>query len=66
MAIPVFERNFSLVETYGADEAFLTGTVGAQTPVAEIDGRKLPLVPGPVTKRIAALYRDLIGRDTRG
>ncbi|MEM6479024.1 MAG: aminotransferase class IV, partial [Pseudomonadota bacterium] len=30
--IPVFERNFSLVETYGADEAFLTGTFGAQTP----------------------------------
>ncbi|MEL6451413.1 MAG: aminotransferase class IV, partial [Pseudomonadota bacterium] len=37
--IPVFERNFSLVDTYGADEAFLTGTFGAQTPVFEIDGR---------------------------
>ena len=39
-AIPVFERNFSLVDTYGADEAFLTGTFGAQTPVGSIDGRK--------------------------
>ena len=38
--IPVFERNFSLVETYGAEEAFLTGTFGGQTPVAEIDGRR--------------------------
>ncbi len=25
-AIPVFEKNFSLYETYSADEAFLTGT----------------------------------------
>lgn len=40
-AIPVFEKNFSLVETYSADEAFLTGTFGAQTPVSEIDGRAI-------------------------
>ena len=39
--VPVFERNFSLVDTYGADEAFLTGTFGAQTPVSEIDGRPI-------------------------
>jgi len=42
--IEVFERNFSLVDTYGADEAFLTGTFGAQTPVGMIDGRKLEVV----------------------
>jgi branched-chain amino acid aminotransferase len=58
--IPVLERNFSLVETYGAEEAFITGTFGAQTPVAQIDGRSLPAVPGPVTLRIRALYRELI------
>jgi branched-subunit amino acid aminotransferase/4-amino-4-deoxychorismate lyase len=39
--IPVFERNYSLVDTYGADEAFLTGTFGAQTAVSEIDGRQI-------------------------
>jgi branched-chain amino acid aminotransferase len=39
--IPVFERNFSLVDTYSADEAFLTGTFGAQTPVGSIDGRQI-------------------------
>jgi branched-chain amino acid aminotransferase len=42
--IPVFERNYSLVDTYGADEAFLTGTFGAQTPVGEIDGRQIGVV----------------------
>jgi len=35
--IPVFEKNYSLYEAYGANEAFLTGTFGAQTPVAEIN-----------------------------
>jgi len=59
--IPVFERNFSLVDTYSADEAFLTGTFGAQTPVAEIDGRKIGDGKlGPVTGRIRQLYKDLI------
>lgn len=59
--IPVFEKNFSLVETYGADEAFLTGTFGAQTPVGEIDGRVIGTGNlGPLTKRIRALYKDMI------
>jgi len=59
--IPVFERNYSLVDTYGADEAFLTGTFGAQTPVFEIDGRVIGGgKAGPVFTRIRALYKDLI------
>lgn len=60
-AIPVFERNFSLVDCYGADEAFITGTFGAQAPVAEIDGRMIgDGTLGPVTARLRALYRDLV------
>ena len=59
--IPVFERNFSLVDTYGADEAFLTGTFGAQTPVGMIDGRQIGRgTIGPMTTRIRALYKALI------
>lgn len=59
--IPVFERNYSLVDTYGADEAFLTGTFGAQTPVGQIDGRQIGTgTLGPVTQRIRALYKELI------
>jgi branched-chain amino acid aminotransferase len=61
-AIPVFERNFSLVDCYGAEEAFLTGTFGAQTPVAEIDGRVIgDGRMGPVTGRIRQLYKELVG-----
>ena len=60
--IPVFERNFSLVECYGADEAFLTGTFGAQTPVAEIDGRQIgDGQMGPITARLRQLYMDMVG-----
>lgn len=65
--IPVFERNFSLVDTYGADEAFLTGTFGAQTPVGAIDGRMIGTGQlGPMTERIRGLYKDLIVRETTG
>jgi branched-chain amino acid aminotransferase len=60
--IPVYERNFSLVDTYGADEAFLTGTFGAQTPVGVIDGRVIGAGQiGPVTERIRGLYKSLVG-----
>ena len=55
------------VDTYSSDEAFLTGTFGAQTPVAAVDGR--PIGDGgfgPVTARIRALYADLVARDTAG
>ena len=61
--IPVFERNYSLVDTYSADEAFLTGTFGAQTPVSMIDGRQIGTGElGPVTARLRALYKDLVAR----
>ncbi|SDI79664.1 D-amino acid aminotransferase [Aliiruegeria lutimaris] len=63
-SIPVFERNYSLVDTYGADEAFLTGTFGAQTPVGEIDGRQIGSGQmGPMTERLRGLYKDLVTRE---
>ena len=59
--IPVFERNFSLVDTYGADEAFLTGTFGAQTPVGSIDGRVIGTGEiGAMTLKIRELYKGLV------
>lgn len=62
--IPVLERNYSLVDTYSADEAFLTGTFGAQTPVFEIDGRIIGNgVAGPVFKNLRGAYKKLILAD---
>jgi len=59
--ILVFERNFSLYEAYGAEEAFLTGTFGAQTPVAAIDGKVIGDGARPVTTRIRDLYKRVVG-----
>lgn len=60
--IPCYEKNFSLYEAYGADEAFLTGTFGAQTPVAEIDGKTIGNGDRPVTRRIRDLYKAEVAR----
>ena len=64
--IPVFERNYSLFDTYAADEAFLTGTFGALTRVSMIDGKPVGLEegPGPVTLRLRELYAGLVARNT--
>ena len=64
--IPVFEKNFSLVDTYSADEAFLTGTFGAQTPVSMIDEKKIGNNEGmgPVTRKIRHLYEELVRLET--
>lgn len=55
------EGNFTLAQTYAADEAFVTGTLGGITPVATIDGRALRSgVGGPVTRRVEAIYGDYV------
>ena len=63
--IAVFEKNYSLYEAYGADEAFLTGTFGAQTPVAKIDGKPIGTRERPMTQRIRNLYKALVAQNTR-
>jgi branched-chain amino acid aminotransferase len=64
--IEVQERNYALVDAYGAQEAFLTGTFGAQTPVSEIDGKPIGDGTRPVTQRIRSLYKKLIEKHTGG
>ena len=61
--IPVYERNFSLTDVYGADEAFVTGTFAGVVPVRTIDGRELTGGRGPMVARLQDLYRELILRD---
>lgn len=64
--IPSQECDFTLAETYNADEAFVTGTFGGVTPVALIDGRRIGAqLPGAVTTRLAALYAELFQAEGR-
>jgi len=59
--IPCLQKNFSLFDVYGADEAFVTGTFGGLTPVTAVDGRTIGEgVFGPMTRRLEALYQDEI------
>lgn len=64
--IPVFQKNFSLTDVYGANEAFTTGTFAGVVPVTEIDGRTISDRRGPVVERLQTLYRERIEREARG
>ena len=71
--ITAYEKDFSLFDVYGADEAFCTGTFAGLTPVARIDGRPIgeyerePAdASGPMTKRLRALYKALETEEARG
>jgi branched-chain amino acid aminotransferase len=59
--IPCFEKDFSLFDVYGADEAFVTGTFGGLTPVTKIDGRQIGEGKyGKMTRELSDLYEKLI------
>ncbi|WP_296313263.1 aminotransferase class IV [Winogradskyella sp. UBA3174] len=59
--IPCYEKDFSLFDVYGADEAFVTGTFGGLTPVTKIDGRQIGEGNyGDKTRELSKLYNILI------
>lgn len=59
--IPCYQKNFSLFDVYGADEAFVTGTFGGLTPVTEIDGRIIGSgKSGNLTEELQKKYEKLI------
>jgi branched-chain amino acid aminotransferase len=72
LGIPVYEKQFSLYDVYGADEAFVTGTFAGLIPVREIDGRPVrhPMSQapwsgvGPISKKISEAYKDLARKES--
>ncbi len=60
--IPVSEKDFSLTDVYGAEEAFVTGTFAGVVPVSEVDGRSFHC-RGPMAGRLQQLYRERLERD---
>lgn len=63
--IPVYERNFTLLDVYSADESFTTGTFAGLAPVGEIDGRIIGTGKrGAMTERLQKAYLSLIKRNT--
>jgi branched-chain amino acid aminotransferase len=62
--IPALEKDFSLTDVYGADEAFVTGTFAGIVPVREVDGRQLAC-RGPMVERLQKLYAERVEQDVR-
>jgi len=60
--IAAIEKDFSLTDVYGADEAFVTGTFAGIVPVREVDGRQLTC-RGPMVERLQRLYAERVERD---
>jgi len=63
--ITAVEKDFSLTDAYGADEAFVTGTFAGIVPVREIDGRSLTC-RGPMVERLQKLYRKRLDNEVKG
>ena len=63
--IPALERQFSLTDVYGADEAFVTGTFAGVVPVREVDGRTIGVPDGgrPMVARLRELYAAAVAED---
>lgn len=60
--ISAIEKDFSLTDVYGADEAFVTGTFAGIVPVREIDGRQLTC-RGEMVERLQKLYARRVQGD---
>ena len=62
--ISIYERNFSLVDVYSADEAFITGTLGSLVSVKSIDGRLIENKNNySMTEKLLKLYEELTQSD---
>ncbi|MDA8854205.1 aminotransferase class IV [Gammaproteobacteria bacterium] len=58
--ISIYEKNFSLVDVYSADEAFITGTLGSLVSVKSIDGRLIENKNNySMTEKLLKLYEEL-------
>ena len=63
--IPVYEKNFSLTDVYGAEEAFVTGTFAGVAPVVEVDGRSMGEGQrGAMVEKLQQLYLALIDSES--
>jgi len=64
LGIETREELFTLVDVYGADECFLTGTAAEMVPVVKVDGRPISDGrPGPVTGKLSEMFRALTQSD---
>lgn len=61
--VAVVEEDLPLAALANVEEAFVTSSTRDVQAVRAIDGRLLPLCPGPLTEGAAAAFRALVARD---
>jgi branched-chain amino acid aminotransferase len=64
-ALDVEEGSWKVEDLRAAGEAFLASTTREIQPVAAIDGRELPEVPGPRTREAQEAFAETLGRELR-
>jgi branched-chain amino acid aminotransferase len=59
--VRVVEDNLTRTDVYGADEAFITGTLQGITPLASVDSREIADgTAGEVTRRVLDAFDDVV------
>ena len=61
--VDVAEDDVPLDAVHGAEEAFLTSSTRDVQPIRAVDGRLLPICPGPLTKAAAAAFQEVLARE---
>ncbi len=62
--IPLYEKEFTLFNVYGADEMFITGSGAEIVPVVSLDGRTIgDGKAGPIAKKVLKEFRKLRTQD---
>ncbi|HEX8764408.1 MAG TPA: aminotransferase class IV, partial [Candidatus Acidoferrum sp.] len=65
LGVPVEERVLNPQDIFLSDEVFISSTNRSLLGVGEIEGRKFPAAPGPITQKLehafAAYIRDYVG-----
>ena len=60
LGIPVEERALNPQDLFLSDEVFISSTNRSLLGVSEIEGRKFPAAPGPITKKLEHAFADYI------
>ena len=61
LSVPIYQRNFSLVDTYSAEGAFLTDTFGGLIQVFSIDGHQIGNgLEGEIAVKLRKFYEAMI------
>ena len=63
MGVPVIERDVTLFDVYGADEAFWTTSSYCMLPCSRVNHVAFPKCPGPIFDRIIRAWSERVGVD---